>query len=350
MKYLIGILCFLCTNALFSQFSFQGETITAGTKKHFKIPISDKNHNTFIPITVFCGIEKGPTLGITAGVHGYEYPPIIAGQRLIKSIDPKTLKGIVILVQIANVGSFSNRSPFVNALDKKNLNRTFPGDANGTVTEKIADFITKNVIAKSDFFLDVHAGDASEDLMPYSAYYSNKSMNSASSAGRKMAEALLFDHIVIFNTDGKDYVKKDKPSLYCSAEAFKRNIPSVDIECGRLGMVENAAVLNIEKGILNMLLHLNMRVSLEKSIQKNSYLFIEDRTYQSSSYDGIFYPVKKSGDYIAEGMTIGKVTDYFGKTLETIYAKADGIILLTIGTPPVNKGETLLVIGNVKKH
>ncbi|WP_299674933.1 M14 family metallopeptidase [uncultured Tenacibaculum sp.] len=350
MKYLIGILCFLFANASFSQFSFQGETIAAGTKKHFKVPISDKNHTTFIPITVFCGIEKGPTLGVTAGVHGYEYPPIMAGQRLIKSINPKRLKGVVILVQIANVGSFSNRSPFVNALDKKNLNRTFPGNSNGTVTEKIADFITNSIISKSDFFLDVHAGDASEDLMPYAAYYSNTTMPSASSKGRKMAEALLFDHIVIFKTDGKDYLKKNKPSLYCSAEAFKRNIPSVDIECGRLGMVENEAVLKIEKGILNMLIHLNMKISLEKAIQKNAYLFIENRTYQSSAFDGIYYPFKKSGDYITKGMKIGEITDYFGNTLETVYAKADGIILLTIGTPPIKKGETLLVIGDVNNH
>ncbi|GAB1856874.1 M14 family metallopeptidase [Flavobacteriaceae bacterium MHTCC 0001] len=330
-------------------FSFYNTNIKPGTKHHFKIPISDDKDSTFIPITVFHGIKKGPTLGITAGVHGYEYPPILAGQQLIKSINPKTLKGTVILVQISNLSSFSSRSPFKSALDGKNLNRIFPGDVNGSVTEKIAAFITNNVIVKSNFFLDMHAGDAPEDLMSYSAYYSNSSMPKASQKGMQMAQALLFDHIVVFNTDGKDYIKKDKPSLYCSAEAFKRGIPSVDIECGRLGLPEKDAVLKIETGVLNMLNYLDM-VSTGPEIKKNNtYQFISDRTYQESNHNGIFYPSKSSGDYVKKGMKLGVITGYFGDILEIIYAKKNGVILYIIGTPPINKGETIVTIGDISK-
>ncbi len=347
-SFVITLFSLLFSLGIYAQnsFEFYGKTVAAGTKQHFKVPISDGTIETFIPITVFCGAEQGPVLGITAGVHGYEYPPILAGQRLIKSINPKLLKGVVILVQIANVGSFSKRAPFINPLDGKNLNRSFPGDAKGTVTQRIADFITNNVIAKSDFFLDAHAGDAPEDLMAYAAYYSNTSMPKASQKGREMAKALLFDHIIVFKTDGKKYLKKNELSLYCSAEAFKRNIPSVDIECGKLGGSQDHLVQKIEKGVLNMLGHLQM-LSVSNALN-NKYLFIDDRVYQNSNYNGIFYAEKKSGDYVTKGMKIGEITDYFGNTLETIYAKSDGVILLIIGTPPVNKGETLVTIGKVK--
>ena len=279
LKSFILFICFISGKYSLAQssFTFCGNTIDAGTKQHFKIPVVDDEHKTFIPITVFCGVEKGPVLGITAGVHGYEYPPIIAAQRLITSVNPKTLKGVLILVQIANIESFKSRSPYVNPLDDKNLNRSFPGDVKGSITEKIADFITNNIIDKSDFFLDMHAGDAPEDLMPYSAYYSNSSKQNASQQGKEMAKSLLFNHIVVFSTDGKDYIKEDKPSLYCSAEAFKRGIPSADIECGGLGKSEKEAVLKIETGVLNMLKHLGMTTTSNEAKTNNSYKFIKDR-------------------------------------------------------------------------
>lgn len=349
MKSIYTLILLVLSQLTFSQssFNFHGTTIKQGTKQHFKIPISNGKNATFIPITVFCGAQKGPTLGITAGVHGYEYPPILAGQQLIKSINPKTLKGVVILVQIANLESFIGRSPYVNPKDGKNLNRIFPGNKNGSITEKIADFITKNVIAKSDYFLDMHAGDAPEDLMPYAAYYSNSKMPKVSNIGKNMAKALGFDYIIVFETDGKDYLKKEHPSLYCSAEAFKRGIPAVDIECGRLGLSEKEAINSIETGVLNLLNQLEM-VDTSVNVKTNSsYQFISKRVSQESKHQGIFYPLKRSGDYVKLGMKIGTITDYFGNTIETIFAETNGVILFMLGTPPINKKDTIVVIGKV---
>lgn len=343
---LLGFGLFQCSNAQ-SSFSFYGKSVQPGTKEHFKIPIVADGQTTFIPITVFCGSKDGPILGITAGIHGYEYPPIMAGQKLIQRINPKSLKGVVILVQIANLASFTKRSPFVNPLDNKNLNRMFPGNEKGTISEQIAAFITKNVIAQSDFFIDIHGGDASEDLTSYAAYYANTKMPKVSQKGKEMAQSLLFEYVIVFNTDDKKYVLPKEPSLYCSAEAFKRGIPSVDIECGKLGKSDQDLVLRIENGVFNMLKHLKM-IDQQPTVQKNeSYVFIENRTWQSSNHDGIFYSSKKSGDRVEKGMKLGIITDYFGNTLETIYAEKSGIILIIVGTPPVNKGETVVVIGSI---
>ncbi|TCP22975.1 hypothetical protein EV195_110106 [Tenacibaculum skagerrakense] len=351
MRHLISLILLLFYFKISGQssFVFFGEEVKPGTKKHFEIPINDTNNSTIIPVTVFCGILDGKTLGITAGIHGYEYPPILAGQKLIKSINPKSLKGVVILVQISNLASFQKRSPFVNPLDNKNLNRMFPGKKDGTISERIANFITKEVISKSDYFLDIHGGDASEDLMSYSAYYSNSSFPNTSLKGKKMAESLLFENTVVFNTNGKSFMKKNLPSLYCSAEAFKRGIPSVDIECGGLGKVENKSVHQIESGVLNMMKHLEMTIDSPNPRFNKRYNYITERTYHKSSFNGIFYANKRSGDYVTKGMEVGTVTDYFGNIQEIIYAKSDGVILIITGTPPVNKNETILVIGKSKK-
>lgn len=133
---------------------------------------TDSPYN-YMPVTIFSGKEKGPVFTIIAGIHGFEYPPIAAVQELIKEIDPKKLKGTLIVVPIANVGSFYRRTPFVNPLDGKNLNNAFPGSETGTITEQIANYITKQIIPNSDVFLDIHAGDANEDLLPFVCYYNN---------------------------------------------------------------------------------------------------------------------------------------------------------------------------------
>ncbi len=347
--FIVFIITSLSMASVYGQndFRFRNKNVKPGSKTHFKVPITDGQHTTFIPVTVFRGAQNGPVLGITAGVHGYEYPPIMAGQQLIETIDLQKLKGTVILVQLANVAGFLGRSPFLNPLDGKNLNRSFPGNPQGSITERIAAFISNEVIGRSDFFLDMHAGDAPEDLMSYSAYYSHQQKPTISEKGKKMAIALGFDHVIVFDATSKKYMKADKPSLYCSAEAFKRGIPSIDIECGKLGQSSQFLARKIVTGVMQLLGHLEMyqgQVSLPKTT-----LFIKQRVYQSSEFEGIFYPNKSAGDYVSQGMKIGHITDFFGKQLITVYAKESGVILIILGTPPVNKGETVVVIGKVNE-
>ncbi|MEM0991388.1 MAG: M14 family metallopeptidase [Bacteroidota bacterium] len=347
-KMLLFIACNVAAFTTYGQsaFEFEGKKVESGTKAHFSVPISDGEQETIIPITVFHGKADGPVLGITAGVHGYEYAPILAGQQLIERIDPASLKGTIILVQIANVPSFLGRSPYTNPKDGKNLNRIFPGDPEGTATERIADFISKSVIGRSDYFVDIHSGDAPEDLMAYAAYYQNDDFPTISEKGRAMAAHMGFDHVIVFRTTGKDYLKAENPSLYCSAEAFKRGIPAVDVECGRLGMIEAEFVDKIVLGVESLLGHLAF--TDQPPISINQIAYIDDRNTQSSPHTGFFYPNKASGDYVMQGMKIGHITDFFGQPLQTVYAEISGIILYMLGTPPVNKGETIVNIGKVK--
>ncbi|MFD2826671.1 succinylglutamate desuccinylase/aspartoacylase family protein [Leeuwenhoekiella polynyae] len=350
MKHITILILFISVQFSFGQrsFTFEGTEIPAGTKAHFKIPVEDSGESTFIPITIFNGAAAGETLGITAGVHGYEYPPILGAQRLIKSIDPKNLKGTVILVQVANLNSFLNRKSFMKPEDDENLNRVFPGKKDGNLSEQIAYYISNSIINRVDYFLDMHAGDAAEDLMSYGAYYRNANMPEISATGKRMALALGFDHIVTFNTDGKDYMKAENPSLYTSAEAFKRGIPSTDIECGRLGIADMQAAAQVEHAVLGLLQELDF-TSNSKEAAQNTANIITDRTYAESSVSGIFYPLKKAGDYVVKGMEVGYITDFFGNIKETVYAEANGLLLLILGTPPVNKGETLTVIGQFEQ-
>ena len=338
-----------CIHGAYGQnnYQFNNTDILPGTKEHFTITIADQDTSTFIPITIFHGNEEGPVLGITAGVHGYEYSPILAGQELINRIDLETLKGTIILVQSANVASFLGRSPYVSPIDRKNLNRVFPGDPNGTITERIAHYISQEIIPRCTHFVDAHSGDAPEDLIPYSGYYHNDNMPKVSATGKEMALLLGFDYILKFQTTGKEYMNKESPSLYCSAQAFKLGIPAADIECGRLGMVESEYVNLIAEGILNLMDGLEM--TNERPNEIGEVFISEARSSVKSEHTGFFYPTKSAGDYVTKGMKIGYITDFFNRELQEVFSDVDGVILYMLGTPPVNKGETLASISIISK-
>ena len=142
---------------LFAQrgFVFQDQPVAPGTRTTFQLKVRHGSDSTLVPISVFHGSQPGPVLGITAGVHGYEYAPILASQRVVQRIDPKQLSGTIVLVHIANIPAFLGRSPYVNPQDGKNLNRVFPGQEEGSITERIAFLITQQVIARADYFLDM---------------------------------------------------------------------------------------------------------------------------------------------------------------------------------------------------
>src|SRR5450755_55058 len=147
---------------------------------------------TKIPITVIKGSKPGPVLALTAGIHGYEYLPILALQRL----KVKKLAGTLIIVHVANMPSFLGRTVYFSPLDGKNLNRVFPGRKDGTESERIADAITTNVIDKCDYLLDLHCGDGNESLRPY--VYQTVTGDAGFDA--RIAELVAnfgFDHIVI---------------------------------------------------------------------------------------------------------------------------------------------------------
>ncbi|GAB3816933.1 hypothetical protein GCM10028895_12590 [Pontibacter rugosus] len=280
-------------------------------------------------------------LGITAGVHGLEYAPIMAAQQLPKHLEPKKMSGTVVLVHMANVPAFLNRTLMLNPLDGKNLNRVFPGKDNGTITERIAWTISKEVIERCDYFVDVHAGDANNDLMPYSGYYNYFDMPEVSAKAKEMALALGFDFIVQF---GNEQSLKEE-AIYCSREATKRNLPAVDIECGRMGIVEEKPVLQIQHALLSLMRHL--KIIEGESASVTNPVIIAKRTSVSSKHEGFFYSDITSGNYVKKGMRLGYITDLFGNQIADVTCPVDGVILFKTFNPPVKKGDGLFSIGHI---
>lgn len=337
MIRLYGIVCCFLLSCLTANgqtaFTLGGYTIRAGEKKSFVLPIRTvSGDSTFIPMTVVHGQTPGPVLGLIAGIHGYEYPPILALQRLPELISPQTLKGTIIFVHIANVRAFLGRSVFYNPADGKNLNRAFPGHAHGTLTDVIAHTLTNTVIARCNYLVDIHAGDASEDLHPYVGYYV---YGSQTRAARQMVDALGFPWVIV----SENGPKKDQPTLYCTAEAVARDIPAVAIEYGKLGQATEAEADFINARLLNMMKSLTMLPG--PFMGGDVAVEIKKRQSITSEHTGIFYPACQSGAVIRKGMKLGYITDFFGRVVAHVVSPVDGFVIYLSSTPPVNRGDTL---------
>jgi predicted deacylase len=330
------------------KFEIGGASISAGEtyRGTLKVPSGEDNVETFIPVTVHHGSNSGPVLSLISGIHGSEYAPILSMQRLAGLIDPRQLSGTLIIVHVANIPAFTARTIYLSPNDLKNLNRAFPGNVNGTVTERIASTLKTEVILRSDYVVDIHAGDANEGLRPsYTAYYAEAGGQEVIDESKRIAIAFGLGTIVEFSGS---YQSVDD-AIYTSAQAVTLGIPAIDIESGELGKTDDQYITPIIDGAQNIMRELKM---IEGDLNLPEYpLFINDRALVYSSHDGIFYadPKVKTGDYISKGTQLGVITDYHGTELETVEAPSAGILLILFRTPPVNAGDNIAVIGKISE-
>lgn len=314
-------------------------------RKDMTFAIKSDSKETYLPVTIIKGKEKGPVFTIVAGIHGYEYPPIIAVQELLKEINPDNIKGSLVIIPIANVEAFQKRTPFINPLDGKNLNNTFPGLQNGSPTGQIAYLITKEVISNSDIFLDIHGGDANEDLLPFICFYNREDNLEKTKLALKLSEASGMKNIVSYPY----HLKPSDASKYAFKEATQQGITALSIEAGKLGTVQNESVHLIKSSVYNMLKFSgNYDGKIPETNVVKTQTFFNDQNYVRVPENGIFYSALKSGDVVETNQILGYITDEFGNKKQDIVSEVSGTILYKIGTPPVNKGETLFCIGYTK--
>ncbi|MDO4224487.1 MAG: succinylglutamate desuccinylase/aspartoacylase family protein [Bergeyella zoohelcum] len=308
-----------------------------------KLSVSVEDHlgnRAEMPIGIVKGKEKGQVFTIVAGVHGYEYPPIMAVLEVLQEINPQNLKGDLLFLPIANTPSFYGRSPFVNPQDKINLNRTFPGKKDGTITERMAHFITNEVIPVSDVFLDIHGGDANGDLVPFVCYYDNPKKPQQTEMARQLSEVSDFDIVVSYPYNLSD----TEPTLYAFKQAVQNGKIAFSFEAGKLGGVQRDAVDLIKKGIYNILSELGMYADNQANKIRENKIRLNNQAYVKAEHQGILYSDLKAGDEVKKGQKVAEIRTIFGEILTELKAPESGIILYKIGTPPVNIGETIMCI------
>jgi predicted deacylase len=291
-----------------------------------------------IPVTIFNGGRDGPVLALVAGNHGYEYPPILALQSLRPRIDPRKLAGAVIMVHVANMPSFLGRTVYFSPLDQKNLNRVYPGNANGTPSEKIAHAITTEVIDRSDYLLDLHCGDGNESLRPY-VYQTVTADAEFNARVEDLVAHCGFDHIVIDRGRPQD----PAASVYCSNTAITRGKPAVTVEAGFLGVPDERSARMIAACVENVMRFLKIGSGSAKRVKRP--VFLDPAPVISSPETGILYPHVKPDQAVRKGGVLAHVTDFFGNKIADVKSPVTGKVLYIVATPPIVRGQPIGCVG-----
>jgi predicted deacylase len=346
---LMGMVAFLpFAFTAFTAVAQDRATLTVGTataargetaKGWIEIP-SGSDPALRIPVSVVHGSRPGPVLALVAGSHGTEYASIVALVDLIGALDPSSMSGSVIVVPIINTASFDRVVPHLNPVDGKNMNRTYPGRADGTQSERASLAITKQVVEQCDHLIDFHGGDIDESLRPYS-YWTQTGREPQDRISREMVLAFGLDHIIVSTGRPAD----PNASIYLENTASTRGKPSITVEAGHAGTVMPEDVDALVRGTLSVMRHLKMLPGASTPVENP--VWIGSLHNVAADIGGIFRPLVGRGTYVQKGMKVGIVTDFFGKTIFEARAPESGVVLYVRAVPSAVKGETLASIGVV---
>lgn len=295
---------------------------------------------TVIPATVIHGVKPGKVLALIAGIHAYEYAPILALYKIKSLIKPDSLSGTVIIIHIANMPSFARRTIYYNPYDWKNLNRVFPGSPSGTQSQRIAHVLTSEVLSKADMVIDLHCGDGNEALIPYT-YWVISGHKKLDQESKNLALAFGVPHIIIDTSRGRDLSQ----SKYLGNTAILMGKPAITTESGFLGSVDEESINRNVSGVLNVMKFYGM-ISGQAEVVTDP-VWIDKYEVAYSRHNGLFYPAVNMGSYVRAGQVVGTITDYFGQLIEEARAPFTGIVLYIIKTPPCNRDEPLFSVGRV---
>jgi predicted deacylase len=279
-------------------------------------------------------------LALVSGLHGTEYASIIALEKLIGALDPAQISGTVIIVPLVNLPSFEQKVPHVNPVDGKSMNRFYPGNPNGTQTDRVSWAITKQVVERCDYLVDYHGGDLDEDLRPYS-YWPKSGDARQDTTTREMALAFGLDTIIIWSDRPRD----PNASRYLDNTANTRGKPAIAVEAGHAGTVEPRDVDALVNGTFSLMRYLKMLPGAPMPVADPVWISKVDTV--ASEQTGIFYPLVQRGTYVAQGMKIGYVTDFYGKVIYEAVAPSAGVVLYICAVPSMKKGDTVANVGEI---
>ena len=288
-----------------------------------------------VPLVIVNGAEDGPVLCLTAGVHATEYAPIDAVMRMVRTLDPVTLRGAVVAVPVANPRMFESRTPFVSPLDGLNLNKVGAGRRDGSPSEVLAHVLLEEVIATAQVHIDLHGGDFGEMLLPFVGY---------AVTGRDdvdaMSDALarLYSPNVV--SPGRVGGRVPPFGDGIVAAAAQRGVVSLFAEAGGNGTLDEGDVRIHLDGIARVMRYLKM---IDGDVERpGARLIARDRTVVRATRAGLLRLKVAVGDEIAIGQEVAEIVDVFGETVERVCARGSGIAGLVWAHKVVATGDPVV--------
>jgi predicted deacylase len=283
-----------------------------------KLPIGQK---VGIKIHIFHSPNPGPRILLLAGVHGDEINGVFALKNILENGMLHQLKrGSVIVVPLLNVYSFLNFSR--DLPDGKDVNRSFPGNARGSLASRMASVVTKRILPEIDFGIDFHTGSSLRYNYPQIRY------TKADSKSKELAD--------IFNAPVQFPMATISNSLRKTARIM--NKPIVVFEGGESMRLDEYSNKIAATGINNVLSHFEM---IHTETKKSEHLDFGHTAWIRATSAGIFTSYRSSGEHVTKSEVIGSISDPFGEQISSVVASKDGFLIGHNQAAVVNHGDAL---------
>lgn len=292
-----------------------------------------------IPVTVVKN-GTGPTALLTGGNHGDEYEGPVALSKLAQQLRAEQVSGRVIIVPFMNTPAF-HAGRRTSPIDKGNLNRSFPGRPDGTVTEKIADYFRCTLLPLADIVLDIHSGGRTLDFLPFAACHvlPDKAQQARCEAGMRAFGAPYAMRML----------ELDAQAMYDTA-AEQQGKVFVTTELGGGGSATAKSVAIAERGVHRLLVHAGILQGEAAADEASIMLDMPDGDcFVASEHDGLLEMCRDLGEHVSQGEVIARIHDITrsGSAPVEYRARRNGLLAARHFPGLVQCGDTLAVIAQV---
>jgi predicted deacylase len=325
---------------------FGGITVPPGRSARVDVPVS-KNYDftdVVIPLKVLRGRGEGPTLFVSAGMHGDEVLGVEVIRRVLSSRIVKGIKGTLITIPVVNALAFNSKSRYLP--DRRDLNRCFPGAEKGSLGAQIAHILLREVISKCTHGIDIHTGAIHRPNYPQ--------IRACLDSNEIVELAQAFNAPVILDAPLRDGSLREA--------AVKFGIPTLVYEGGEALRYDEQAIRVAVLGIFSVMRHIGMlpeKKKLSRYDLKKSHVACSSYWVRANN-SGVLRTRKGNGAIVKKNEWLGTISDPFGLENHKVLAKESGIIIGRTNLPLVNNGDALFHIAvfddniavreQVKKH
>ncbi|MDA0662767.1 MAG: succinylglutamate desuccinylase/aspartoacylase family protein [Proteobacteria bacterium] len=311
-----------------------GDTrIAAGERATVDLPLSVLSKHTpmTLPVHVVHGRREGPTIFVSAAVHGDEIIGVEIVRRLMRAPAMRRLAGTVLLIPIVNAFGLISHSRYLP--DRRDLNRSFPGSARGSLASQLAHRFLNDVVRHCDYGIDLHSAAVNRVNLPQIRI---------SSGDKKALElAHVFSAPVILKSPLRDGSLRDAAS--------KSGVPMLLYEAGEGLRFDEFAIRVGVKGVLMVMKHLGMTGSNKIAASASKTPVATKSSWLRAPEGGILRAIRTVGDIVRKDEVLGVVSDPFGEEESEIRAVIPGLIIGRTNLPVVNQGDALFHVAELPK-
>ena len=299
--------------------------VPPGQRANVNLPVGDLYTATSLsmPMQVICGRRAGPTLFVSAAIHGDELNGVEIIRRLLKRKIMRSIRGTLLAVPIVNVHGFLNQSRYLP--DRRDLNRSFPGSAKGSIAARLANTFLSEIVEKADCGIDLHTGAINRSNLPQ--------IRGNLDDERTLELARSFGVPVIVNANIRDGSLRS-----CAAE---RGIPMLIYEAGEALRFDEISIRAGLRGVLNIMRTIGMLPKASRRPRSITPMLARSTSWVRSPVSGIVSDKATLGSAVSKGQRLATIGDPLGAHQEIAVSPFDGIVIGMSNLPLAHEGDAL---------